>query len=57
MLVNGRQNKRLDPMCGSAIGMSSAHAIPPQIFEEHRPFKKKTNSILLPWTVQCPGSI
>ncbi|CAG8700324.1 14307_t:CDS:2 [Dentiscutata erythropus] len=39
MLVNGCQNKNFDPMNGCAIGMSSAHAIPPLIFEQYRSYK------------------
>ncbi|CAG8820180.1 23947_t:CDS:1, partial [Dentiscutata erythropus] len=39
MLVNGYQNKNFDPMNGCAIGMSSAHAIPLLIFEQHRSYK------------------
>ncbi|CAG8632678.1 13580_t:CDS:2, partial [Dentiscutata heterogama] len=39
MLVNRCQNKNFDPMNGCAIGMSSIHAIPPLIFEQHRSYK------------------
>ncbi|CAG8803586.1 13874_t:CDS:2, partial [Dentiscutata erythropus] len=39
ILVNSHQNKNFDPMNGCAIGMSSAYAIPPLIFEQHRSYK------------------
>ncbi|CAG8515397.1 11094_t:CDS:2 [Dentiscutata heterogama] len=39
MLVNRCQNKNFDSMNGYAIGMSSAHAIPPLIFEQHRSYR------------------
>ncbi|CAG8539917.1 6611_t:CDS:2, partial [Scutellospora calospora] len=40
MLVNGKQNKKFDPMGGCAIGMSSAHAMPPKIFEIYKMYKE-----------------
>ncbi|KAF0523210.1 polyprotein [Gigaspora margarita] len=39
MLVNGKQNKKFDPLNGCAIGLLSAHAMPPKIFEIHNGFK------------------
>ncbi|CAG8592942.1 1577_t:CDS:2, partial [Dentiscutata heterogama] len=41
MLVNGHQNKKVDPMGGCAISMSSAHAMPPKIFEIHKQYKHR----------------
>ncbi|CAG8676958.1 20938_t:CDS:2, partial [Gigaspora rosea] len=53
MLVNSRQNKRMDPMSVCAIGISATHTIPPQILRSIELLKSICSLTSLLWIQRC----